>query len=112
MHNDAVESLERQLCSLYEERAQLEERFGVSTPEDIANMVASLEGQLRDFYDRFGEYDGFGDSESIMMLSRIKELSASLDPMYSRKSVQFTFEHNRPVLKAEWTEEISQGDAQ
>lgn len=112
MHNDAVESLEQQLCTLYEERAQLEERFGVSSPEDIANMVASLEGQLRDFYDRFGDFDGFGDTESVMMLSRIKELGSSLDPMYSHKSVQFTFENNRPVLRAEWSEEISQGEAQ
>ncbi|MEL6739989.1 MAG: hypothetical protein AAFP26_04980 [Planctomycetota bacterium] len=112
MQNEALESLEQQLCSLYDDRAKLEERFGVSTPDDIAGMVSSLEAQLNDFYDRFGSYDGVGDTESMMMLSRIKELSGSLDPMYSRKSVHFSFENNRPTIRAEWTEEIQQGDSQ
>jgi len=107
-----IESLEQQLQALYRDRELLEERFGASSSEDIANMVESLEAQLRDFYDRFGAHAGFDDAESIMMLSRIKELSTTLDPMYSQKSVSFFIENDKPVLRAEWTEAIHQGDDQ
>lgn len=107
-----IESLENQLKALYQEREALEDRFGTSSAEGIAQMVESLESQLRDFYDRFGSNPGFDDAESIMMLARIKELSQTLDPMYSQKSVTFHIENDKPVLRAEWTEAIHQGDSQ
>ncbi len=107
-----IERLEGQLRALYQEREFLTDRFGVSSSEEIVQMVESLEAQLRDFYDRFGSHAGFDDAESTMMLARIKELSSQLDPMYSRKSVQFFIENDKPVLRAEWTEAIDQGDNQ
>lgn len=107
-----IESLEGQLKALYEEREFLTHRFGVASAEEIVQMVESLEAQLRDFYDRFGAHAGFDDPESALMLSRIKELSSQLDPMYSQKSVSFFIENEKPVLRAEWTEAIQQGDEQ
>lgn len=110
-HQDTIESLEAQLQSLYRERELLNERFGVSSVDDIEAMVSNLEAQLKDFYHRFGNHDGFGDAESALMLSRLKELSSTLDTMYSQKRVQFFFENDKPVLRAEWTEALCQGDA-
>ncbi|MEM9661034.1 MAG: hypothetical protein AAF937_01860 [Planctomycetota bacterium] len=107
-----IHSLEEQLNALYQERECLNERFGVSSADDIVQMVESMGTQLRDFYDRFGSHPGFDDNETVMMLDRIKELSAHLDPMYSTKSVQFFIENEKPVLRAEWTEAIQQGDPQ
>ncbi|MEM7621591.1 MAG: hypothetical protein AAF235_00120 [Planctomycetota bacterium] len=107
-----TESLEQQLRALYQERELLEERFGASSAEEIMSMVESLEAQLRDFYDRFGSHAGFDDAESVLMLSRIRELSTALDPMYSQKSVSFFIENDKPVLRAQWTEALHQGDDQ
>lgn len=107
-----IESLEQQLRALYEEREFLNQRFGATSAEEIVSMVESLEAQLRDFYDRFGGHAGFDDAESTLMLARIRELSSSLDPMYSQKSVHFFIENDRPVLRAEWTEALSHGDDQ
>lgn len=112
MHTEVAENLEHQLRSLYEEREFLQDRFGISSAEEIVNMVECLEAQLKDFYGRFGSTDSFGDAESAALLSRLKELSAALDPMYSKKSVQFFIENDKPVLRAEWSETINQGDAQ
>lgn len=109
MHADTVESLEQQLHSLYQERELLQDRFGVSGAEDIIGMVECLEAQLHDFYDRFGSQEIFGDTESAILLSRLKELSATLDPMYSSKSVKFSVENDKPVLRAEWTQTLNQG---
>lgn len=111
MNTDVSENLELQLRSLYEEREFLQGRFGVSSAEEIVDMVECLESQLHDFYGRFGSHDGFGDAESTLLMAKLKELSSSLDPMYSRKSVQFFFENDKPVLRAEWTETLNQGDA-
>jgi hypothetical protein len=110
MHTDLADNLEQQLRSLYEEREFLQDRFGVSSADEIVNMVECLEAQLRDFYGRFGSTDGFGDAESAVLLSRLKELSSTLDPMYSKKSVQFFVENDKPVLRAEWSETLNQGD--
>lgn len=110
MQPGLAESLEQQLHSLYEEREFLQDRFGVSSAEEIVTMVECLENQLRDFYDRFGGQDGFGDTESALLLSRLKELSSSLDHMYSKKSVQFFVENSKPVLRAEWSETLNTGD--
>lgn len=107
-----IDSLENQLKALYQEREFLTDRFGVSSADEIVQMVESLEAQLRDFYDRFGSHAGFDDAESTLMLARIKELSGQLDPMYSQKSVKFFIENDKPVLRAEWTEAIHQGDDQ
>lgn len=112
MSADVLESMEHQLRSLYEEREFLQSRFGVSSAEEIVNMVECLETQLKDFYARFGSHDGFGDAESAILLSRLRELSTSLDPMYSKKSVSFYFENEKPVLRAEWSESLDKGDAQ
>ena len=107
-----IESLEQQLRALYAERDFLEQRFGSSSAEDIVTMVESLEAQLRDFYERFGGHAGFDDAESTLMLARIRELSQTLDPMYSQKSVSFFIDNDRPVFRAEWTEAIQQGEDQ
>lgn len=106
-----IQSLEQQLGTLYRERELLNERFGVSSAEEIAGMIENLEAQLRDFYSRFGSNPGFDDTETVAMLAKIKELSGTLDPMYSNKSVTFTIENDRPVLRAQWTEAAHhQGD--
>lgn len=105
-----VENMENQLRSLYQEREQLSDRFGVSTPEEIIRMVENLESQLQDFYRRFEGYAGFDDPQSMIVLSKIRELSEALDPLYSRKTVTFHIENEKPVLRAEWTEALNQGD--
>lgn len=110
MNAEIVESMETQLRSLYEEREFLQDRFGVSSAEDLIGMVESLEGQLRDFYDRFGGYDGFGDAESAILLDRLRGLSFQLDPMYSERTVEFYMDDDKPVLRAKWTENLSAGD--
>ncbi|MEO0629408.1 MAG: hypothetical protein AAFY46_01605 [Planctomycetota bacterium] len=107
-----IQSLEEQLKALYHERECLTERFGISSADELVQMVESLESQLNDFYDRYGSFSTFGDAESAMMLARIKELSSQLDPMYSTKTVRFSIENDKPVLRAEWTEAIQQGDDQ
>lgn len=99
----AVQSLEEQLRSLYADREVLTDRFGASSAEEIIGMIESLEAQLRDFYGRFG-HTGTDDTETALILARIKELSSILDPMYSKKSVSFSIENDRPVLKAEWSQ--------
>ncbi|MDX2146563.1 MAG: hypothetical protein SFZ23_03490 [Planctomycetota bacterium] len=112
MSTDIAQSMEQQLRALYEDREYLQDRFGVSSAEEIVGMVECLESQLRDFYGRFGSHDGMGDAESAILLSRLKELSSSLDPLYSRKSVEFFFQNDKPVLRAQWIEDIQKGDAQ
>lgn len=112
MNAEVVESLEQQLRSLYEEREFLQSRFGVSSADELVGMVECLEHQLKDFYNRFGSVDGFGDTESAILLSRLRELSSTLDPMYGKKTVQFFFENDKPVLRAEWTEDLKQGEDQ
>lgn len=112
MSSETMESLEQQLIALYEERESLNDRFGVSTTEDVIGMVECLEQQLCDFYNRFGSADGFDDAESAIVLSKIKDLSSTLDPMYSKKSVQFSFENDKPVLRAMWSEDLSEGENQ
>lgn len=106
----AIESLEQQLITLYQERERLNDTFGVSDTDGIVNMVRSLEGQLRDFYDRFGGNPGFDDAETALMLSKIRDLSAQLDPMFTAKRVSFFVENDRPVLRAEWSAVNDQGD--
>ncbi len=110
MNTETVESLEMQLRSLYEEREFLAQKYGVSSADEVVSMVSNLEAQLHDFYHKYGSFDS--DDNSGIILGRLKELSSALDPMYSQKSVTFTFENNRPVLRAEWTEQLNQGDAQ
>jgi regulator of replication initiation timing len=105
-----IESLEQQLCALYQERDELAQHIGATTNEEIISMIQSLEAQLRDFYERFGSLANFEDAESAVMLSKIQELSNALDPMYSQKSVHFTIENDKPVLRAQWTEATHQGD--
>lgn len=112
MNAEVVESMDTQLRSLYEEREYLEDRFGVSSAEDLVGMVDSLEAQLKDFYDRFGAYDGFGDAESAVLLDRLRGLSSQLDPMYSQRTVEFFMDDDKPVLRAKWTEDLSTGDDQ
>ena len=109
MSAETIESLEQQLRSLYEDKEHLENRFGCSSPEDIANMVGCLEAQLQDFYGRFGEIDDTSDTGTVLLLSKIKELSGALDDQFSRKSVSFSFENGNPCLRAEWSEELTQG---
>jgi len=111
MQNDVVDNLEQQLRSLYEERECLQERFGISSADELVSMIECLENQLRDFYGRFGSQDTFGDNESAVMLDRLKELSSTLDQMYSRKSVHFFMQNDKPVLRAEWSETLNQGDS-
>ena len=110
MNTETIDSLEIQLRSLYEEREFLNNKFGVSSAEDLVAMIDCLEAQLRDFYDRFGSMDGFDDAETALVLNRIKSLSGSLDPMFSCKKVDFRVEDNRPVLRAEWSHDLSNGD--
>ncbi|GAB4515004.1 MAG: hypothetical protein Tsb0013_19490 [Phycisphaerales bacterium] len=105
-----IESLEQQLCALYQEREQLSSAIGANCADDVINMISSLEAQLHDFYNRFGSNPGFDDAETMQVLSKIKELSDTLDPLYSKKSVQFFIENDKPVLRAEWTEALNQGD--
>ncbi|MEO0512540.1 MAG: hypothetical protein AAF108_06540 [Planctomycetota bacterium] len=107
-----IESLDGQLQSLYRDREILEERFGVSSAEEISRMIENLEAQLRDLYNSYGSCGGLEGVEQARMLSRIEELSSVLDPMYSQKSVSFFLENNQPVLRAEWHEAIQQGDDQ
>ena len=111
MSQEMIDSLEKQVCSLYAEKDHLVSRFGTADAEEIADMVTSLEQQLQDFYSRFGGIDGDSDNATMLLLGQIKQLSSNLDDQYSRKSVQFTFENGQPVLRAEWTEENNQGDA-
>lgn len=110
MNTETIESMEMQLRSLYEERDFLHQKYGVSSANEVIAMVSNLEAQLHDFYNRYGSFDN--EDNSAMILGRLKELSAALDPMYSSKSVSYTFENNRPVLRAEWNEQLNQGDAQ
>ena len=105
-----VDSMEQQLRALYEEREFLESKFGVSSSEDIVNMVSNLEAQLHDFYNRFGHIEGFDDANTLVMLEQLEKLSKSLDPMYSCKSVEFFVENDKPVLRAVWNEHGPKGD--
>jgi hypothetical protein len=104
--NAIMESLEQQLCSMYEEREALADRFGVASAEEIAvDLIESLEAQLRDFYDRFGagakDSDDAESRRSCSVAHPGAELGV-LDPMYSRKTVSFFIENDQPVLRAEW----------
>ncbi len=112
MNQDTVDSMEAQLRVLYEEREFLADRFGVSSADEVAGMVESLEAQLRDFYDRFGGIDGMGDAETAVMIDQIKSLSTTLDQMYSKKTVEFSVVDDKPVLRAQWTESLENGDNQ
>lgn len=112
MNQETVDSLEAQLHSLYEEREFLNDRFGVSSAEEIAGMVECLEAQLKDFYSRFGGIDGVGDAETAVLLDQIRSLSSTLDHMYSKKTVEFSIVDDKPVLRAQWTETLANGDSQ
>jgi hypothetical protein len=50
MAETADSSLVDQLESLYEEKDRLNEELGVSDPEEIINMVHSLQEQLESLY--------------------------------------------------------------
>ena len=102
MYTDAQDSLEQQLRSLYEEREYLTDRFGVSSAEEIVTLVENLEAQLKDFYGRYGDVDT-EDDETGLLLSKLKQLSASLDAIYTNKSVHLVIEGSKPVLRAEWS---------
>lgn len=112
MNQETVDSLESQLHALYQEREALNDRFGVSSSEEITNMVECLEAQLRDFYSRFGGLDGIGSAETAVMLDQIRSLGTVLDDMYSKKTVDFTIVDDKPVLRAQWIEITSNGDTQ
>lgn len=108
MFQEAVESLESQLQSLYAEREELHDRIGASSAEEIVGMVECLEAQLQDFYSRFGGIDMLGEAEVRQVTDQISGLGNSLDTMYSSKTVEFTFDDGKPTLRAFWNETSDQ----
>lgn len=56
MADDSVaESLVDQVESMYEDKEHLENELGVSDPEEIVQMVRSLQDQVESFYERHDE---------------------------------------------------------
>lgn len=100
-----IQSLEQQLNTLYGERESLNERFGVSSFEEISSLIDSLESQLCDLYGRQPSSGGGGDG-LMNMLDQIDQISPRLDPSYSQKRVTVTLENSTPVLRAEWIENL------
>lgn len=112
MSQDTIDSLEAQLHALYQERELLNDRFGVSSTDEIIGMVDCLEAQLRDFYSRFGGIDGMSNAEAAVMVDQIRSLGGMLDDIYTHKSVEFTIVDDKPVLRAQWNDITSNGDSQ
>lgn len=108
LENAAIDSLEQQLCALYQEREALAQTIGASSHDEVVSMVNSLASQLNHFYERFGSLDNSDDTDCAVLLSKINTISAALDPLYSHKSVQVSIEDARTLLRAEWTEAIEQ----
>jgi hypothetical protein len=49
--------------------------------------------------------------ETLQLLNYVQELSQHLDQMYTEKSVTFSIEDEKPVIKATWKETLNnQGD--
>ena len=102
-----IESLEQQLSTLYGERESLNERYGVSSFEEISRLIESLESQLCDLYGRQPNGSAGGGGGGLMdMLDQIDQISPRLDPSYSQKRVTITLENSTPVLRAEWIENL------
>lgn len=105
-------SIEEQLDMLYAEREWLTQELGVPDAEGIVDMVRNLEAQLCDFYRQFGGRAPVSNHETLQLLNYVQELSQHLDEMYSEKSVTFSIEDDKPVIKATWKEVTNQGDTQ
>jgi 23S rRNA U2552 (ribose-2'-O)-methylase RlmE/FtsJ len=105
-----VESFEAQLEALYAEREMLASELGCCDAEGIIDMMQNLEAQLCDMYDRFGGVKQVDTSASMQLLSHVQDLSEQLDGLYSERSLTFTVENGEPVLKAIWTENLTEGD--
>lgn len=105
-----MESMEEQLLALYDERERMAEQLGVVDADGAIEMVRSLESQLRSFYETYGHLQGADNAELAQVLAQIKELSETLDTMYTTKSVTLEMSDERPVLRAVWTDTNTEGD--
>ncbi|MEM7754686.1 MAG: hypothetical protein AAF297_03520 [Planctomycetota bacterium] len=107
--NQTVDSMELQLRSLYEEREKLTNTIGCNDAEEIIGMVRNLEAQLVDLYQRHGHKLDEDGVDVQGLLRHVEELSGHLDDSYGEKSVVFTYENDRPVLRAVWNQSLSEG---
>jgi hypothetical protein len=104
-------SIEEQLDAIYAEREWLAQELGVAHAEGGVDMVRNLEAQLCDFYRQFGGRAPVSNHETLQLLNYVQELSQHLDQMYTEKSVTFSIEDEKPVIKATWKETLNnQGD--
>lgn len=107
-------TMEEQLQALYSEREWLAQELGCADAESIIDMVRNMEFQLSDMYKTFGSMPAVSNSQTLQLLQQVQELSQHLDSMYSEKSVTFTIEEDKPVLRANWKQSntTSEGDQQ
>jgi len=107
--NQTIDSMEIQLRSLYEEREKLNDTIGCAGAEEVIGMVRNLEAQLVDLYQRHGHKATEDGPDVQGLLRHVEELSSHLDETYAEKSVVFTYENERPVLRAVWNQSLSEG---
>ena len=107
-----VDSLEQQLRTMYAEKERFEDEFGVSDVEGVISMIRNLEAQLIDLYKTYGGRKSSDPAGAVQMLSTIEELSEHLDGQYSKKSIVFEVQDDKPVLRATWAQASDcEGDA-
>jgi len=108
--NATIDSLELQLRSLYEEREKLNSTIGCSDADEILGTLRNLEAQLVDLDQRHGHKLSEDGVDVQGLLRHVEELSQHLDEQYGEKSVVFTYENDRPVLRAVWNQSLSEGN--
>jgi hypothetical protein len=110
--NDTTDSMHEQLEALYAEREWLSQELGCCDAESVVSMVRSLEAQLADMYHNYGSNAPVSDASTAQLLNYVTELSQHLDSMFTEKSVTFSVENDKPVIRATWKETLCQGDKQ
>lgn len=106
-------TMEEQLQAIYAEREWLAQELGCSDAESVVEMVRNMEFQLSDMYKTFGSMPAVSNSQTLQLLQQVQELGQHLDTMYSEKSVSFTIEDDKPVLRANWKQcNTNEGDQQ
>ena len=107
-------TMEDQLEALYAERDWLQQEIGASDAESIVDMVRSLESQLNDLYQTYGNLPATGNPATFQLLQTVQELSQHVESQYPTKTVTFELAGDKPVIKAEWkaSTQNTQGDNQ
>lgn len=104
-----LSALEAQVLEFQLQQDLLLDHLGVSDADSIIAMVESLDGQLRDLYSIHGDRPILDEAPLTQLVEHIRDLSTSLDRLYSEKSATLELDDGKPTLRATWKDKLDQG---